>query len=77
MQSLAQPGPQADCVKWLTERDRQTTVKARALYSEGWPWEEALMHVCEWSMAELWTVGNLRPSQSIAAVLTSMQGHLN
>eukprot|EP00973_Karenia_brevis_P002036 277256-Karenia_brevis.AAC.1 len=67
MQSLAHPGPQADCIKWITERDRQTRVKARALYLEGWPWGEALLQVCEQNMAVLWTVGNLRPSQSIVA----------
>eukprot|EP00973_Karenia_brevis_P008452 1142847-Karenia_brevis.AAC.1 len=43
MQSLAHPGPQNDCIKWITERDRQSRVKARALHLDGWPWGEALV----------------------------------
>ena len=45
-------------IKWVCERDRQTRLKAQQLFEQGWPFGEALQHVCETSMSVLWTVGN-------------------
>ena len=52
------PGPEAQKIHWLIERDRETRLRARGYYNrEGWPWGEALRKAREQDLAVIWTVG--------------------
>eukprot|EP00973_Karenia_brevis_P025742 3551468-Karenia_brevis.AAC.1 len=61
---MAHPGPPKSTMHWISERDRQTRVKVRALHTEGWPFGEALTQTTQTHMAVLWTVGNTIPAGS-------------
>ena len=63
--SMAHPGPSADTVAWLLDRDRQTRTKARTLTADGCPWGKALRMCWETHLSVLWTVGGVGVSQSV------------
>ena len=45
-------------IRWLLERDRQTRAKAKNLYSQGWPWGEAICESKDKHCLVLWTLGH-------------------
>ena len=65
MKAIAFPGTQAEAVAWILDRDRQTRLKARSLYLDGWPWGEAITEACEKHCSVLWTVS--QPASSARA----------
>ena len=66
---MAHPGPSADTVAWLLDRDRQTRTKARTLTADGCPWGKALRMCWETHLSVLWTVGGVGVSQGVPVAI--------
>lgn len=47
VKAVAHPGSQLEMVAWILDRDRQTRLKARSLYLDGWPRGEAIVEAFE------------------------------
>ena len=54
---IEHPGNAVEKIKWILERDRQTRSKARAMFTAGRPFAEALTHSREVTCQVLWTCG--------------------
>ena len=66
--ALAHPGPSAAAVQWLLDRDLRTRSHARELFSDGWPYGEALLEVIEKKMSVLWEITAGQPREILTPV---------
>ena len=66
----AHPGPMAETVAWILDRDRQTRTKARTLISNGLPWGRALRLSWEHHVTVLWTIGGVGVRQMAPQSIT-------
>ena len=72
MKIMSFVGSTEETIRWFLDRDRHTRVKARDLFSQGWPWGEALRESREKHCSVLWTVA---AGDAVQAILDTKSEH--